>query len=347
MSEKTKIIIVDDSMIISELLKKVLGSNPMIEVLGTATDGIEGLKLIEKLNPDVVCTDLLMPNMDGLEFTKEIMKRFPRPILVISSAIQDENITNVFKLIEAGAVDVCAKPHNGAKKDYEAVFASLINKIIEMKTLKPSLKPKPIQKGIDSVSKEKAFAPNEVKYLLIGASTGGPVAYQTLLSALAKNFPVPILCVQHIGKGFVSSLVQWLSQTTNRTVKIMEDGEIPKAGITYFPQDNTHMILDKFGKLQFFETTEVIFHKPSVNVLFDSVAKNSTGGTISVLLTGMGDDGAKGLLNLKNKGSFTITESPSSAVIYGMPKVAFEIGASVLQLPLNTIGMKINQLLKL
>ncbi len=344
MSDKIKVILVEDSAIVQLILKRILEKSNEIEILGIANNGKEGLELVKKLNPDVVCTDLIMPIMDGLEFTKQLMAILPKPILVISASLQGKDETNVFSLLQAGAVDVFPKPLGGEEKDYELIGKRLVSKI---KILKSVPVYKKNNKDVSQTSSYEAisFSRSKIEYLLIGASTGGPKAIQTILSSFGKDFPIPIICVQHISDGFIDSMVSWLSANIKLKVKIMQEGEKAEKGTVYFPQNMKHLSINKDGTLRISKEISSNGHTPSVNVTFKSFAQYFGSKTISVLLTGMGDDGASGMLSLKHLGGRTIAEDHTTAVVYGMPKVANEIGAAEFTLPLDKISQKIFSLI--
>jgi len=342
MNNKIKVLLIDDSPIVLNILKRILDSSTEVMVIGTAKNGMEGLEQVRFLNPDVVCTDLMMPVMDGLEFTKQLMEVNPKPILVVSAALQGANETNVFQLLEAGALDVFPKPSGGSDKEYDLIRDRLVSKIRVIKSI-------PVYKKIRKISNADTsdhhalptHTKQTIKFLAIGASTGGPNAIQQVIGHLPKEFPVPILCVQHISDGFIDSMVSWLGQNTKLKVKIMQEGETPTAGTVYFPQNLKHMVIGSDGKLQVSNEPPFNGHCPSVNVMFKSMAKYSGDKTLAVLLTGMGDDGATGLLTIKHMGGKTIGEAESTCVVYGMPKVAKEIGALDIQLPVDKIASHI------
>lgn len=339
---KIKVLLVDDSPIVLNILKRILEKSPEVLVIGSAKNGAEGLEQVNFLNPDVVCTDLMMPVMDGLEFTKKLMETNPKPILVISAALQGADETNVFQLLEAGALDVFPKPAGGTDKEYDLIRDKLVSKIRIIKSIPVYRK---IKKNPGETTASHPVVASQIKskinLLAIGASTGGPNAILSILEKLPRDISVPILCVQHISDGFIDSLVGWLGQNTKLKVKIMQDGETPLPGTVYFPQNMKHMIIGPDGKLRVSNEPPFNGHCPSVNVMFKSVAKYSGDKALAVLLTGMGDDGATGLLTIKHTGGKTIGEAESSCVVYGMPKVAKEIGAVDIQLPVDKIAAHI------
>ncbi len=344
---KIKVLLIDDSPIVLNILKRILDKSPEVLVIGTAKNGSEGLEQVRFLNPDVICTDLMMPVMDGLEFTKQLMETSPKPILVISAALQGENETNVFQLLEAGALDIFPKPAGGTDKDYDLIRDRLVSKIRVIKSI-PVYKKAKKNPTIETASYPALPSHSSkqiIKFLAIGASTGGPNAVQQILGHLPKEISVPVLCVQHISDGFIDSMVGWLGQNTKLKVKIMQEGETPVAGTVYFPQNLKHMVIGSDGKLHVSNDPPFNGHSPSVNVLFKSLAMYAGDKTLAVILTGMGDDGATGLLTIKHTGGKTIGEAESTCVVYGMPKVAKEIGALDIQLPIDKIASHILGLL--
>jgi two-component system, chemotaxis family, protein-glutamate methylesterase/glutaminase len=315
-------------------------------VVGTAENGKEGIQKLKELDPDVVCTDLMMPVMNGLELTKEVMRNYPKPILVISSALEGKNQSNVFQLLEAGALEVFPKPQGGSEKDYEGIRNKLESKIklihsipVFKKRAHRKLEIEASQKSSATIGKSQT-----IRFLVIGSSTGGPNALHKILERLPQQFPVPVICIQHISDGFIGSLVTWLDQSSKLKVKIMEEEEIPIPGTIYFPKDHKHLVISSDGKLKESREVSTNGHTPSINITFKSFAVHFGSSTLGVILTGMGDDGASGLLSIKNMGGRTIGESPETCVVYGMPRVAMEMGAIDYQLPLNKIADKIMSL---
>ena len=346
MKKRIRTLLIDDSPIVLNILKRILAQSQEIEVVGTAENGKEGIQKLKELDPDVVCTDLMMPVMNGLELTKEVMRNYPKPILVISSALEGKNQSNVFQLLEAGALEVFPKPKGGSENDYEGIRTKLESKIklihsIPVFKSREKNKPADIQ-AVKTVSGQQKQ--NSIRYLVIGASTGGPNALQKILERLPESLSIPVICVQHITDGFIESLVTWLDQSTKLKVKIMEDNEVPVSGRVYFPKNQRHLVIDANGKLKESREVSINGHTPSINITFKSFATHRGSSTLGVILTGMGDDGASGLLSIKHMGGKTIGESENTCVVYGMPRVAHEIGALDFQLPLDNITEKIMSL---
>ncbi|MGD1717224.1 chemotaxis-specific protein-glutamate methyltransferase CheB [Dapis sp. BLCC M172] len=359
-----KVLVVDDSPIALIVLKRIFATSPEIEVIGTAKNGLEALKLIPQLQPDVICTDLHMASMNGLEFTREVMQKYPRPILVISSSVQEDDQHNIFQLLEAGAVDVFPKPETGLTADYGTIQQELINKIkilsgvkvftrrhrhinrvnqehrqqFFVRNIQDKLVKSPIVSPPQTIPKDPRYSKKIIKILAIGSSTGGPEALKTILHDLPSTFPVPIICVQHISNGFLTGLVNWLANESKLPVKIAISGELPQAGVIYFPPEEHHLELNNWGKFVCSKTPAIGGHRPSITVTFNSVANFYRSSAAGVLLTGMGRDGADGMLAISQVGGLTIAQDEASSIIFGMPKEAIALGAAQYILSINDIS---------
>jgi two-component system, chemotaxis family, protein-glutamate methylesterase/glutaminase len=337
-----RVLIVEDSAIFQSVLKNIFHSSPEVEVVGTANNGLEGLALIPQLNPDVICTDFHMPRMDGLEFTKQVMAQYPRPILVISVSVQTEQRHRIFELLEAGAVDIFPKPRPGTNQDAQIDRLKLINKIkilagvkvFKKRTSCSSIQSQSQLKTTTSLSKNSL---NSIKIVAIGTSTGGPQALQTIFSGLPANFSVPIVCVQHISPGFLDGLIQWLALTCPLPIQIAKSGIIPQPGTIYFPPEKKHLEFNSQRQLVCSDAPPVGGHRPAVNITFKSVAQVYGQNALAILLTGMGKDGAEGMQMIQQAGGLTIAQDQDTSVIFGMPKEAIELGAAKHILPLPEI----------
>jgi two-component system chemotaxis response regulator CheB len=347
MSAPVSVLLVDDSLIALTILTRMLSTSPDIQVVGKARNGREALELIPQLEPAVVCTDLHMPDMDGLQLTKEIMERFPRPILVVSAAVHPEDAHNVFSLLEAGAIDILPKPRGGLAADEQRVSQELIRKIkiiAGVKAITRRRKPVPGQAAL-KLDTSSAPVPPRPRIVAIGASTGGPEALRTILAQLPIDFPAPILCVQHISDGFLGGLVQWLANQCAMPVKIAQSGEQLLSGTVYFPQEGTHLEIDKSGNLVCSHMAPVDGHRPAVTTTFKSVADYCGEASIGILLTGMGSDGAHGMQEIFEAGGITIAQNEETSVVFGMPKQAIALGAVKYVLPVQKIAFMLLELL--
>lgn len=331
--------LVDDSGLTLTILKKLLSEAPDIVVVGTASNGQEALTLLPELNPDVICTDLQMPVMDGLDFTKAVMNEFPRPILVISTAVQTDDTSNIFKLIQAGAIDIIAKPRYGLTDESELSDCDLINKIRVLSGVHVISRRNRVTQDSTppAVPVKKPTGPRS-QIVGIGASTGGPQALHRILTALPVDFPLPIVCVQHISEGFSLGLVNWLNHECKLTVQFAETGLMPKPGYVYFAPDNMQLEINAQKQLVCSSTPSYGGHRPAISVTLQSMAlrfgKHSTG----VLLTGMGRDGVDGLQAIKQAGGMTIAQDEATSTVFGMPKIAIEEQAAQIILPLSRIA---------
>jgi two-component system chemotaxis response regulator CheB len=347
MPSPVSVLLVDDSLIALTILARLLSTSPDVQVVGKARSGREALELIPRLQPAVVCTDLHMPDMDGLALTQEIMERFPRPILVVSAAVQSEDSHNVFKLLQAGAVDVLPKPRAGLTADDPAVAQELIRKIkiisgVVALTRRQKTDP---HSGQHEAGPSVAPVLPRPRIVAVGASTGGPQALQTILAQLPADFPAAILCVQHISEGFLTGLVDWLAAQCALPVKIPQSGEQPLPGTIYFPREGTHLELDKTGRLVCSHKAPVDGHRPSVTATFKSVAEYCGDAAIGILLTGMGSDGAQGMQEIYEAGGITIAQNEETSAVFGMPKQAIARGAVKYVLPVHKIAFMLLELL--
>jgi len=352
-----RVLLVEDSPVALAILKKILDSAPEIEVVGTARSGKEALAMISKTNPQVICTDLYMPEMNGLEFTEEVMATCPKPILVVSAAVQEEDANNVFRLLAAGAVDIFPKPRAGLPADYERAKQELISKIKVLagvavftqhrrlpETKNIAISEKPISPPLAEVKNVEPPKAQEFRALIfpkivvIGASTGGPQALQSILSQLPEKFPVPVVCIQHISEGFLQGLVDWLGAECKLPVKIAPAGELMKSGTIYFAPEGQHLEFSNGGYLIHSKASAVGGHRPSVTITLQSAARCYGRSTVGVLLTGMGRDGADGMLAIKKAGGTTIAQDEASCVVFGMPKEAIALGAAEYILPVKDIA---------
>lgn len=340
MPEPISVLLVEDSPVALEILDRLLASSPDIRVVGKARNGKEAIDLIPKLQPKVICTDLHMKEMDGLELTKQVMANHARPILVVSTSVQKSDTNTIFELLQAGAVDVFPKPNTGLASDYEQVKRDLINKIkvlsgvtVFTKRQTPPIVVPPVNNFVFPVDKTRA-----IKVITIGASTGGPQALHKIIGQLPANLPVPVICIQHISQGFLQGLVDWLDSECLVKVKIAMVGEIPQPGTVYFAPDKNHLELDAQGKFIYGSSLPVDGHCPSVTVTFKSVAKFYNRAAMSILLTGMGRDGASGMQYISDAGGITIAQDEKTCVVFGMPNEAISLGVVQHVLPIQDIA---------
>lgn len=338
-----RVLLVDDSPIVLNILQRLLSRSEEIQVVGTASNGKEALALVPALNPDVISTDLHMPVMNGLELTREVMARYPRPILVVSVSVE-ENSPNVFKLLEAGAVDVFPKPRAILDIDIDEVADELARRIRILAGVKVFRRgngqsfPATAPLNIPVRTKSKP------RIVVIGASTGGPQALREILASLPATFPLPIVCVQHIGGGFLAGMVTWLADVCSLTVRKAIQGETPQPGVVYFAAEDIQLELDGKGRFLHANAGLCDGHCPSVTVTMKAAASYFGSSTVGVLLTGMGRDGADGMASIAAAGGITLAQDEASSVVYGMPKEAVALGAVQHLLSLEQISSTLLEL---
>ncbi|HMY15943.1 MAG TPA: chemotaxis-specific protein-glutamate methyltransferase CheB [Polyangium sp.] len=333
-----KVLIVEDSQTVRTYVEGILRRAPDMEVLPPARDGVAAVELAQKYRPDVILMDLELPRMSGLEAICEIMSTVPRPIIVLSGALDKEGTNRTFESFQAGAVDVLAKPR-GLSKDEQERFAERLLQTVRLMAearviRRPSTglrKSSPPQAGSAPPFESKDPTNfQSLKIVLIGASTGGPQVIRTILDGIPAPFPIPIVICQHIVAGFEDGLAYWLRQSKHN-VHVANHGENAVAGNVYLARADKQIVVND---LELLLRPPVSRYQimPSADVLFDSAAHTIGRDCVALLLTGMGEDGRRGLLALKNQGALTITQSAATCVIDGMPKAARNSGASVLDL---------------
>lgn len=335
-----RIAIVNDLPIAVETLKNAVASVPGYQIAWIAVDGKDAVDKCSKDLPDLILMDLIMPVMDGVEATRQIMISSPCPILIVTASVRG-NSPKVFAAMGFGALDAVKTPKLGTDKSAEGV-RQLLDKISSIEKI---------------ISKEKKSYPpinnivlhekpdSKIKTLIaIGSSTGGPKALAKILSELPADFKFPVVIIQHVDESFAPGLVNWLGGQTQLNVKIAEAGTSLKPGIVYVAGKNHHLILKPNLTFGYIAEPEDYPYKPSVDVFFKSAVQNWPGKIIGVLLTGMGRDGAEGLLSIRRANMHTIAQDESSSIVYGMPKAAVEISAAVKVLHLDDIAKEILKL---
>jgi len=327
-TKKVRVLVVDDSALMRKLIPQMLETDPSIEVVGTAMDGNFCLKKIEELNPNVVTLDLQMPGMNGIDTLKEIMRRRPLPVIVVSSHSTD-GASITFKALGLGAFDFVTKPQDASLHMADAA-RELIAKIkaaADSRVVRPgTLRAAPARPEKISGSKS---APPPTRTVAIGISTGGPQALEFLLAQLPADFPGTILVVQHMPEGFTDMFARRLDDLCALRVKEAQSGDVMQAGRVLICPGSRHMTVKRLpmGDIVVLnDDIPVNGHRPSVDVLFHSVAQEFGRFAVAVLMTGMGEDGAQGLGAVKKAGGMTIAQSEESCVVYGMPKAAIERG---------------------
>ena len=342
MSDRVRVLVVDDSALMRKLIPQILERDTSIEVVGTAMDGELGLKKIEELKPQVVTLDLEMPRMNGMEALRQITRRHRLPVIVVS-AHSTEGASATFKALALGAFDFVTKPRDAASAHMEEIADDLIRKIKAASHTHVMPPPPELLMDPAKVAKKVPNRPRvePTKIVAIGISTGGPNALQYLLAELPGNFPGSIVVVQHMPEGFTDMFARRLNECCNIDVKEAQSGDLLIAGRALICPGNRHIKVRRMpmGNIVVLSDEDrVNGHRPSVDVLFRSVATEFGSRAIGVLMTGMGDDGANGLGMMKQTGALTIAQSEESCVVYGMPKAAIEKGFATRVIPLDMLA---------
>ena len=354
-----RVLIAEDSATARSLLVSLLAAEADIRIVGEATTGREAVEMAERLTPDLITMDVQMPEMDGLEATKQIMVRSPRPIIIVSSAVRSGEVELSLEATRAGALMVLPKPEGPTSPGFASDRRQLISMVRAMSQVKvvrrhgspvavPTNTPRahPAYSASTPVRLYPGSAP--IRLVAIGASTGGPAAIRTILAELPSSFPVPILIVQHIAVGFTAGLAHWLAGDTRLRVKLAEYGEPLLPGAVYIAPDNRQLgcQLDATGEIRAVldNGQPVGGFRPSASYLFQSTAESLGASVLAVILTGMGDDGVAGLRIVKARGGRVLAQDEASSVIYGMPAEAARAGVVNTVLGLNAIANKLVEL---
>ena len=334
------VLIVDDSAVVRQHLKDVLESDKDIRVMGTAKDGEEAVRFVQEKKPDVITMDINMPNMNGFEATRKIMETNPVPIVIVTASYDRSDVEKSFHSMEAGALAIIEKPFGEGhphSKETQNDLVQTVKLMSEVKVVRRWKRERERQsEAIDKKVSDKGLKKRDkkIKIVAIGASTGGPPIIQTILSGLKKGYPAPILVVQHISKGFLEGLVEWLRQSTGLPVHIAKHGEELLPGHIYFARDDYHLGVDEDGRLRLNREEIENGIRPSVSYMFRSIMNSFDGEAVGILLTGMGKDGAMEMKMMKDNGAVTIAQDRESSVVYGMPGEAVRLdGATYVLTP--------------
>jgi two-component system chemotaxis response regulator CheB len=339
---KIRVLVIDDSAIVRKILSETLASEPDIEVVGTAPDPIIALEKIKRLKPDVLTLDIEMPRMDGLTFLKQLMQTQPMPVILISSLAQS-SVDIALEALRYGAVDVLAKPSGPySVGELRATVSASIRAAARAKLIRPAQAPSAQVPAAPGQS-AKPMAPmtgkpvNPSRLIAIGASTGGTEAIAVLLSQLPAEVP-PILITQHIPAMFSRSFAQRLDKSCRMEVREAIDGDVPRPGLALIAPGGFHMVLERGNRIRIKDGPLVCYQRPSVDVLFTSVAMVVGKKAVGVILTGMGNDGAQGMKRMKDQGCYNFAQDEATCVVFGMPKEAIRAGAVDQTLPLDRIA---------
>lgn len=342
-----KVLVVEDSLVAQKLLVHILSSGPEIQVIGTANNGEEALEFLARNRPDVITMDIIMPVMDGFETTRRIMETYPVPIIVVSASWDPKEVEKTFKAIESGAVTVLEKPVGIGHPDYDNMAKELVQTVKLMSEVKVvrrksqfQTKSMPVLDRVLKTPTRRGIKSN-VKIIAIGASTGGPVVFQTILSKLPKELAAPVLIVQHIAAGFTRGFANWMNSYSKMPVQLARHGESALPGQVYVAPDDFHMNIGNNGCILLTKEGREYGLRPAVSYLFRSVASVYKQGAVGVILTGMGKDGAKELRMMKDSGAVTIAQDEESSIVYGMPGEAAKLDAATYTLSPDEIVAKL------
>ena len=342
-----KVLVVEDSPAVREFLVHILGSGPDIQVVGTANNGEEALEAVKRYRPDVITMDIHMPKMDGLEATRRIMETDPTPIVIVSGSTDPHDVAMTFRAMEAGALAMLRRPAGIGHPDHETTARELVQTVKLMAEVKvvrrwPQTRREPVLPPAAKALLEKI--PAKIKVIAIGASTGGPPVLQTILAMLPRDFPLPVLIVQHMASGFITSFVEWLAQSSSLPVHVAMHGEYLVPGHVYVAPDEFQMMVANGGKIVLTQDKPESGLRPSVSYLFRSLAAVYGGDAVAGLLTGMGRDGAEELRLLKEKGAVTFAQDKDSSVVHGMPGEAIKLDAATFILAPDKIAAVLTSL---
>jgi two-component system chemotaxis response regulator CheB len=336
---RTRVVIVDDSLTVRARLREVLATDPDVELVGEAQDGKDAIELCRSLRPDVITLDMMMPTMTGVATTEYIMAHMPTPILIVSSSTNRGELFRTYDALSAGAVEVLEKPRGDEPAGvWEQRFLATVKLVARIRVIThPRARLRAMAQG--ERPRTPSASPTTSSLIAVGASTGGPAAIVEILRALPADLPWPVLFVLHINEPFAASFADWLDAQTVHRVGFARDGETLagiRGRIAMAPAER-HMTVER-GYIRL--TAEPPRHscRPSIDVLFESLARECGSAVAACLLTGMGRDGAAGLLAIRQAGGLTIAQDEATSIVYGMPREAALLGAAARVLPIGDIG---------
>jgi two-component system chemotaxis response regulator CheB len=348
-----KVLIVEDSPVVQAFLQNILETDPEIQVTALARDGREAVAAVKRYRPDVVTMDINLPHLNGFAATRAIMEETPTPVIIVSGEWDTKRVETIFQAMDAGALMCLPRPAGRGEEGHEAAARALIDNVksmAEVKVVRRWPRKTHLAPGVEkekvSLAPATTTRPDDIQVVAIGASVGGPLALKTILAALPPWLPWPVLVVQHIASGFTQGLVDWLAQATALPVRIARQGEKILPSQVYVAPDNSQMQVKTGGIITLTEEFSADGHRPSVAVLFGSVAAVYGRRSLGILLTGMGRDGAAELKLMKDKGAITLAQDQETAVVFGMPGEAVRLGAADYVLPLEKIAPFIADLAK-
>ncbi len=358
-STKTRVLIVDDSSFMRMAIRSILSKDPAFDIVGTAADGVEGVEKALALKPDIITMDIEMPRMDGISALKQIMAKAPTKVIMVST-LTNEGAKGTFEALDAGAIDYIPKNVTDSTDAQNIFRQELLHKMkdaVRSRFSRPfggpasSIRPVTAAAAPPQRPTSSKFSGKKIQYVGIGASTGGPVALQEVLSRIPVNFPYGVMVGIHMPKAFTGPYADRLNAKCSMTIREAVDGDVLKPGLALIAPGGMHTSLVKQGanivvKLKPTSDYPQYVYIPSVDLMLSSMAEATGGSMLGVILTGMGNDGFKGMQLLKQKGGLTIAQDEATSTIYGMPKACVDGGVADEVLPLGQIGFEISKFMK-
>jgi two-component system chemotaxis response regulator CheB len=344
----TNLLIIEDSPVVQQLLKEVFSSDGDIRVIGIASTAEEGLESLAREKPDVITMDIMLPGMDGLQATRRIMETSPVPIVIVTASWDPTQVEKTFRALDAGAVAIVQKPSGPGHPDFQSVSRNLVRTVklmAEVKLVKRWSGRRSVPSALAGAATGLlASSVPRIDIVAIGASTGGPPVIKRILSGLASDYPIPLLLVQHMAVGFQEGMVRWLQQDTGFPISIARTDELIASRHAYLAPDGYHLGVRSNGRILLSRDSLEHGLRPSISYLFRSVRSAYGSRTAGVLLTGMGEDGARELKAMRESGAVTIAQDGESAVVDGMPGKARELGAATHVLAPERIASVLNNI---
>ncbi|MBI4500594.1 MAG: chemotaxis-specific protein-glutamate methyltransferase CheB [Gemmatimonadetes bacterium] len=339
-----RVLVAEDSVTVRDLLVQILESDPEIGVVGQAKNGIEAVELAVRLKPDLITMDVHMPLLDGFEATKEIMTQVPTPIIIVSSSASRREVELSLNAMRAGALMAVAKPDDPQSPQFDmrqGQFLSMVKAMSQVKVVRRwAARPRAVTPPV-----RPAVTPGPpARLIAVTSSTGGPAALQRILTDLPGDFPAPLLVVQHIARGFVAGLADWLSASSSLRVKVAGHGEPLVPHTVFLAPDDRQLGVGPDGRVLVVEAPPVNGFRPSGTYLFESAARAFGPTMAAVILTGMGSDGVEGLKAVKAAGGRVVAQDESTCVVYGMPKEAVAAGVVDAVLPIHEVALRLVEL---
>lgn len=332
--KKISVLIVDDSAVARFTLEHLLSQDPEIEVMKSLATPLEALDFLKTSKPNVLLVDIVMPEMNGYDFVKAMKQEHDIPAIIISSLFKKEDKAKVMKAYEVGAVAILEKPI-GSDQEKGDELLTIIHGIFKQQN-----------RNREKIPIKRSIRKQKFDLIAIGASLGGPEAIRTIVQALPREFPIPIVIVQHFGSGFAEGFITWLNKYSKNIVELAQNHRTPEPGKIYLAPFDTHLKISKEGNFFLSNEAPVNGLRPTVDIFFESLVTSYGKNVIAVLLTGMGADGAHGMLTLRNAGAYTIAQHQDGCTIFGMPKAAIERDAAEAIIPLNEIAGILTQIIE-